>query len=76
MDAARIALLALAKSQSVLFAFSGAHLSEMAPLEARYAPAATARADLLVALCGRNAFISYDRLIRAELACLGNPDAS
>jgi hypothetical protein len=41
-----------------------------------YAPAATARADLLVALCGRNAFISFDRLIKLELSRFVNPDAA
>ena len=75
LDKVRCALLELASSPSVLFAFSGAHLSEMAPLEAKYAPAATARADLLIELCGRNAFISFDRLIKAELAHLANSPA-
>lgn len=74
IDAIRAELLELAKSPFVRFAFSGAHLSEMAPLEAKYATAATARADLLVALCGRNAFISFDRLLKSELAYFANPD--
>lgn len=54
----------------VQFVFSGAHLVEMAPLDACYTPAAVARADLLVSLCRRNAVISFDRLIIAELKCL------
>jgi hypothetical protein len=62
-----------AKSGEVEFIFSGAHLSEMAPLEARYAPAAVARADLLVELCGRNAFISCDRLLASELMSIYQP---
>lgn len=74
IDQVRIALQELAKSDLVSFAFSGVHLSEMAPLDAKFAPAATARADLLVELCGRNAFISFDRLAALELAHLVNPD--
>lgn len=74
LDKVRLELLRLAESGHVRFAFSGAHLSEMAPLDAKYARAATARADLLVELCGRNAFISFDRLIALELGRLANPD--
>jgi hypothetical protein len=70
LESVRSALLALAKSETVQFVFSGVHLSEMAPLEAKYAPAAAARADLLVELCERNTFISFDRVIEAEIACL------
>lgn len=73
LDKVRGELLELAKSPFVVFAFSGAHLSEISPIEAKYAQAATARADLLVELCGRNAFISVDRLINAELARLADP---
>ena len=58
----------------VQFVFSGAHLIEMAPLDACYTPAAVARADLLVSLCHRNAVISFDRLILAELNCLQDPE--
>lgn len=75
IDQVRTALQELAKSRLVRFAFSGVHLSEMAPLDTKFAPAATARADLLVELCGRNAFISFDRLIASELANLVNLDA-
>jgi hypothetical protein len=42
----------------------------MAPLEARYAQAAADRADLLVALCGTNALISFDRIVESEVANL------
>lgn len=70
LESVRSELLALAKSESLQFVFSGVHLSEMAPLEAKYAPAAAARADLLVELCARNAFISFDRVVEAEIACL------
>jgi hypothetical protein len=44
----RDALSGLAQNPRVCFAFSGAHLSELAPLDAGYAPAATARVELLV----------------------------
>jgi hypothetical protein len=74
LDQVRETLQELAKSNLVRFVFSGAHLSEMAPLDAKYTPAATARADLLVELCGRNALVSFDRLIASELAHLANPD--
>ena len=47
--------------------FSGIHLSEMAPLDAMYVDAAERRANLLVALCGRRALISADRLFALEL---------
>lgn len=62
-----------AKSGEVEFVFSGAHLCEMAPLVASYAPAATARADLLIDLCGRNSFISCDRLLSFELMSIYQP---
>lgn len=44
----------------------------MAPLKARHARAATDRANLLVALCGQNALISFDRLVQSELANLAS----
>ncbi len=75
IDQLRITLMAMAQSNHVRFVFSGAHLSEMAPLDAKYALAATARADLLVDLCGRNALISFDRLIASEVAYLMMDDA-
>jgi hypothetical protein len=62
-----------AKSGEVEFVFSGAHLSEMAPLDASYAPAAAARADLLVELCGRKSFISCDRLLAFEIMSIYQP---
>lgn len=73
IDATRVELLELAKSPPVRFAFSGAHLGEMARLEVKYVTAATARADLLVALRGRNAFVLFDRLLKSELAYFANP---
>lgn len=49
---------------------------EMAPLSSTYTPAAAARADLLVGLCGRNAVISLDRLVKLELRHLEELTAS
>lgn len=66
----RSALLALKASGNVVFAFSGAHISEMAPIDQPYADAAIRRTGLLRDLCGRNAMISFDRLIKAELESL------
>ncbi|MHB8471797.1 MAG: hypothetical protein ACYDC8_02875 [Gammaproteobacteria bacterium] len=75
LDQIRSTLLGLAKSKHVRFVFSGAHLIEMAPLDAKFTPASIARANLLVELCGRNAFISFDRLIACEIEKLANPSA-
>lgn len=53
-------------SGEVEFWYSGAHISEMAPLECRYTDAAVARSECLSSLCKRQALISYDRLWRYE----------
>lgn len=71
----RHALIALARSGRVRFAFSGTHLSEMAPLAPQFVPSAAARADLLVELCGRVALISFDRLLSMELLQLRDESA-
>lgn len=63
----RSTLLGFTSSGQVRYVFSGAHLSEMAPLIGRRTTAATLRADLLVELCDRCALISLDKVIRAEL---------
>ncbi|MCC8361702.1 hypothetical protein LK996_01205 [Lysobacter sp. A6] len=63
-------LLALARNENVRFVFSAAHMSEMAPVEARHAHYATERTDLLVALCRRNCLVSFDRLMKAEVSRL------
>ncbi len=63
-------LVELAASPRVLFAFSGIHISEMAPLQPRYTPAASARTDLMVELCNRNTFLSHDTLIKLEIGHL------
>lgn len=67
MQMIRDQLIELAAQPAVSFVYSGAHISEMAPLEAGYARAATNRIDLLVKLCGRSTLISPDRLMEAEL---------
>lgn len=48
--------------------FSGTLLCEIAPLDAAASLLASARAELLVELCGRKALVSQDRLIAAELS--------
>ncbi|WP_434601783.1 hypothetical protein J3P91_22345 [Pseudomonas sp. Z4-7] len=63
-------LKALRLSGEVLFVFSGAHISEMSPLDQQYSAAAVARTSLMVDLCGRNTLISFDRLMKAELSRL------
>lgn len=74
MEQVRVRLIQLAELPSVLFVFSGIHISEMAPLESRYTGAASARTDLLVTLCERNALISFDRLVAMEIDCLRRQD--
>lgn len=49
----------------------------MAPLKSGHAVrAATARADLLVELCGRRTLISFDQLLQRELGGLDRPQAN
>lgn len=68
LDAIRGKLLDWASSGAVTFAFAGTHLMEMAPLDAAFTPQAAARADLLVALCGKNALIAFQQIFEAEVA--------
>ncbi|PMZ92295.1 MULTISPECIES: hypothetical protein [unclassified Pseudomonas] len=63
-------LKALKLSGGALFVFSGAHISEMSPLDQQHSKAAVERTNLLVELCGRNTVISFDRLMKAELSRL------
>lgn len=62
-------------SARVVCCFSGIHLSEMAPVESTYADAAERRAELVNELCCRNAVISLDTLISAELRTAHNKSA-
>lgn len=63
-------LKALKLSGEVLFVYSGAHISEMSPLDQQSSAGAVARTSLMVDLCGRNSLISFDRLMKAELSRL------
>lgn len=78
LDATKVEQLAalrlLKKRGDAVFVYSGAHISEMSPLDQQYANAAVARTELMVELCGRSTMISYDRLMRAELARLVERD--
>jgi len=56
----------IATHPQVAFLFSAAHLSEMAPTGHLYANAAARRADVLVALCKRNALIPYFSILELE----------
>ncbi len=58
------------KSEQVIYCFSGTMLSEISPLRPAFSDAANRRAEALVGLCGRNALISIDRLIAAEIQAL------
>lgn len=69
-------LLEWSKSGQVRFLFSGILLLEMAPVEAIHTPLASLRADLLVDLCGRNALISFDRLLMLECASINTQQPS
>lgn len=59
-----------AASGLVSFYFSGAMLSEVSPLPGSNVSGAMERARVLAQLCGRNALISYDKVLRHELARL------
>lgn len=60
-------LIQWADSGDVEFWYSGTLLSEMAPLDSRYADASVARTELLVRLCKTQALISFDRILQQEL---------
>lgn len=65
-------LLAWAATGEVEFRYSSAHICEMSPLKPEYVGAARARADLLVALCGRKAMVSIDEIMRREITALAH----
>ncbi|ARP81208.1 hypothetical protein CAL12_10390 [Bordetella genomosp. 8] len=60
----------LSDSGDVEFWYSGAHISEMAPVHYKYTSSAVQRSTCLSALCGRKALVSVDRLIAHEFLCL------
>lgn len=70
MEGIRKNLLELASLPRVIFAFSGIHISEMAPLEPKFTDLAAARTDIMVQLCGKNTLLSLDRLVKSEIDCL------
>ncbi|WP_240009487.1 MULTISPECIES: hypothetical protein [Pseudomonas] len=74
-DALHLAALRAIKNRGeAVFVFSGAHISEMSPMDQQYASAASERTRLMVELCGRNTMISFDRLMKAELGRLATQD--
>jgi hypothetical protein len=66
----RQTLQTLSDEGHVEFWYSGAHLSEMAPLEWEHSSLAEDRAACLSDLCGRHALISIDKLLAHEYSCL------
>lgn len=67
LAAIREQIRAFVDRREIICCFSGIHLSEAAPLQPIYADAAERRASLLVDLCGKNALLSLDRLVCAEI---------
>jgi len=65
-------LLKLARSGSVTFVFSAAAISEAVALTPDAAVFAELRAELLSELCGSNALVSFDKLIRMEIKALAD----
>ncbi|MCC6652846.1 MAG: hypothetical protein IT348_16960 [Candidatus Eisenbacteria bacterium] len=72
LRALRGELLALSHSGAAMFVFSMVHICEMSPLEASSADHASARADFLSDLCGRNALVSFDQLLLSEVERLAH----
>lgn len=68
--AIRDRLIAWADSGEVDFRYSGAHISEMSPLQPQYVDAAKTRGELLVVLCGRKTLVSFDELMRREITAV------
>lgn len=64
------ALLHLARSKQVRFAFSGTAVCEAVALTADAAHLAELKADFLSELCGSNAMVSVDRLVHEEIKAL------
>lgn len=69
------ALLHMARSRQVRFAFSAAAVCESVALTADAAHLAELKAELLSELCGSNALVSFDRLIGAEVNALASRSA-
>lgn len=69
------ALLHLARSKQVRFAFSSIAVCESVALTADAAHLAELKAGLLSELCGLNALVSFDRLVCAEVNSLASRSA-
>lgn len=63
-------LLHLARTKQVCFAFSAAAVCESAPLTADATHLAELKGEFLSDLCGSNALVSFDRLVRLEASAL------
>lgn len=61
-------LLQLRDTGQAEFFYSGAHITEMAPTEARYTDAAIRRSAVMVQLCGTNCMIHHSTLFQAEIS--------
>lgn len=59
-------------SQKVIFVFSSAIISEIAPLSPQHSNHAAARARFLSSLCQRNTFISIERIFENEFRSINN----
>ena len=66
------ALLHLARTRQVRFAFSAAVISESTALTADVTHLAERKAELLSELCSSNALVSFDRLVHAEANALAH----
>jgi len=64
-------LLDYSSSQKVIFVFSSAIISEIAPLSPQHTNIAAERAKFLSHLCQRNTFISIERVFEKEFTSIG-----
>lgn len=72
----RSALVRLARANEVRFVYSAAAVCEAVPTSPDTVDLAELKAELLSELCGRNAFVSFDRLIAAEVSALAERRAA
>lgn len=72
MPSIRKQLLNYSISQKVVFVFSSAIISEIAPLSPQHTDYAAERAKFLSNLCQRNTFISIERVFENEFRSIGN----
>jgi hypothetical protein len=69
-------LMNYAESDKVRFVYSAASICEMAPQHPQWTGHAEERAELLSALCSRNALVSFERLVAEESAQIQDPNIS